>query len=233
MGSLLATRQREQVMKARINPYLCLAGRGNGLERGVDAEAEIPARGPLHEAAHFEATLWEGLRMKPHAAYSRKANDVADGGLKRIREGNARELVPLPFKSWTLRQFSATALPGAMRIRQHALQRVTGNAKDFPMVGQQITEAFGRVVDAVSCIQLQLANGPIPDTREVPQPVGELALLCDGETELELPLDHATPISGIQLERSRVLWTHSGLIPYLKLRDCTVVTLIDNQNLWL
>ena len=36
-------------------------------------------------------------------------------------------------------------------------------------------EALGGVVEAVACIQLQLANGPIPDAREVPQPVGELA----------------------------------------------------------
>ena len=64
-----------------------------------------------------------------------------------------------------------------MRRREHALQRVTGNAEGLPMVGQQIMEALGGVVDAVPCIQLQLANGPIPDAREVPQPVGELAFL--------------------------------------------------------
>ena len=83
-----------------------------------------------------------------------------------------------------------------MRGGEHALQRVAGNAKRFSMVREEIMKTLGRVVDAVPCIYLQLADGPIPDAREVPEPVRELALLRGGETKLELPLDHATPVSG-------------------------------------
>ena len=63
------------------------------------------------------------------------------------------------------------------------------------MVGQQIMEALGGRVEAVPCIQLQLTNSPIPDAREVPEPLHKLAFLPGGEAELELPLDHATPVS--------------------------------------
>ena len=79
---------------------------------------------------------------------------VPMGGRKRIREGNARELVPLPFEPWTPGELLETALPGSMGHGEHALQRVTGNAEGLPVVGQQIMEALGGVVtNGVSLIR--------------------------------------------------------------------------------
>jgi hypothetical protein len=85
-----------------------------------------------------------------------------------------------------------------MRGVEHPLQRVTGDAKRLSMIGEQIVESLGGVVDAVSCIEFQLANRPIPDAREVPEPVRELALLRGGQPQLELSLDHATPVFGFR-----------------------------------
>ena len=66
------------------------------------------------------------------------------------------------------------------------------------MVGKQIMEPLGGVVDAVPCIQYELANRPTPDAREMPEPLRRLAFLPGGEPELELPLAYATPVSGFR-----------------------------------
>ena len=196
MGNVLPSRQREQMAEARINANHAIAGDRNRIRSGVDEQTEIPARGAFHHPTTFDAAFWQRLFVKAHPPHARQGNGGAHGRAQGIREGNARELVPLPFEPWTLGELLETALPGSMGHGEHALQRVTGNAEGLPVVGQQIMEALGGVVEAVAGIQLQLANGPIPDAREVPQPVGELAFLRGGETQLELPLDHATPVSG-------------------------------------
>lgn len=196
MSNLLASGERQEGVEAGVNAYHTIGNRRNGIGLCVDEQAEIPARGPFDDASTFEPSWREVLRMKPHVADAWNVDTCAIGSLERIRERDARQLVPLPFEPGTLCQLLETALPGHMGRGEHALQRVTRNAEGLAVVGQQIMEALGGVVEAIPCIQFQLANGPIPDAREVPQPVGELAFLLCGQTELELPLDHATPVFG-------------------------------------
>ena len=111
-------------------------------------------RHPLDETAHFDAPVWHGLLVKAHTADPRETDGVADWCLERIRKGNTGELVPLPFEPGTLCQRLETALPGRMGRGEQALQGVTGNAEGLPVVGQQIMEVLGGVVEAVACIQL-------------------------------------------------------------------------------
>ena len=48
-------------------------------------------------------------------------------------------------------------------------------------------KGFGCVKDAVFGIEFDLANGPIPNTSQMIEPVSELPFLSGIETELELP----------------------------------------------
>ena len=133
--------------------------------------------------------------MEPYISYAR---DVETGPLWRfegIRKGNARQLIPVPFEPGVLRQFLVAALPGDICRVQHALQGMTRHPELFAVLRQQIVKGFLAVIATVFGILFDLANRPIPDAREVPQPVSELLCLRCGQTQFELPLDHATPVS--------------------------------------
>lgn len=56
-------------------------------------------------------------------------------------------------------------------------------------------EGFLAVKDAIPGIVLDFPDGPIPDTGQMPQPCLELRLLRVIEAQLQLPLDHLTPVS--------------------------------------
>src|SRR6266851_4909155 len=66
MDNLLARGEREQMLKAWVNPYRAIASRRNRLGLGVDEETQIPARCSLHNASAFDTTLGKVLRMEPH-----------------------------------------------------------------------------------------------------------------------------------------------------------------------
>src|SRR5215831_4509335 len=65
---------------------------------------------------------------------------------------------------------------------QHALQRMTGDAELFAVIGQQIMEGFLTVIDAIFGILFDLADGPIPDTCQLEQPGVKLTFLRCSET---------------------------------------------------
>lgn len=198
MGNLLATGEGQQGMKTRINADLTIGTVRNSLRLCVDEETQIPARGAFDDAPTFEASCREGLRMKPHMTYPWDVDMCACGICERIRERNARQLVTPPFEPGLLRQCLIAALPGNPGSIQHPLQGMTWNAQLFAMISQEIMEGFLAVIDTIIGVCFDLAYSPIPDPCQMPEPRIKLVRLRVVETELELSLDHATPVSGFQ-----------------------------------
>ena len=177
MGNLLASRECKKRVETRINAYGAIASMGNNIGLCVDEEAEIPSRGSFDDAATFETPCREGLRMKADMPYAWNMDTCALWGFKRIREGDARQLVPLAFEPWLLRQLLIASLPGRIRHIEQALQGVTGNAELFAMIGKEVMKGLGRVVDTIVPILLDFADSPIPHASELEQPGLKLCFL--------------------------------------------------------
>ena len=167
----------------------------DGIGLRVDKEAEIPARRPFDDAPTFEPSCRDALRMKADMPYPWNVDTCAIGSFEGIRKRDARQLVPLAFEPWLLRQLLRAPLPGRMRHVEQALQGMTGNAELFAVVCKQIVEGFWAVIDAVFGILFHLAYRPIPDTSQLEEPRMELPFLGRIETKFQLPLDHLTPAS--------------------------------------
>lgn len=193
--NLLTGGQSEQVGKAGVNPYLAIGEMRNFVRRGVDHQAEIPARRPLDDAPSLDLAIRQCLRVEADTAEAWHRDIVPLWPVKGIREGNAVQFVALPLEFRALRLLFETALPCRIRGREHALQSMAGNAQRLTVVGKEIVKCLRAVVDAVLGIKLQLADSPIPDSGEVPEPVRELVLLWGRQSKFELALDHATPVS--------------------------------------
>src|SRR6266511_4134708 len=168
----------------------------DGIGLRVDKEAEIPARRPFDDASTFEPSCRDVLHMKADMPYPWNVDTCAIGGFEGIRKRNARELVPLTFEPWLLRQLLRAPLPGRMRHVEQALQGVTGDAELFAVIGKQVVEGFWAVIDAVFGILFNLADRPIPDASELEEPRIELPFLGRIETKFQLPLDHLRLVSG-------------------------------------
>ena len=183
------------MLEPRVYTNFSSPGDRNSLGWCVDEEAEVPARGAFDDTTTVETPCRKSLSMEPHAS---DAWDTDTGPLWRfegIRKGDARQFVPLPFQSGLLCQFLIAAVPRGIRRIQHALQRVTGDAEFFAVIGQQIVKGFLAVKDAVFGVLLDLAYRPIPDACQVQKPRVELCVLGTSEAQFELPLDHPTPVS--------------------------------------
>jgi len=198
MRYFLASGEREQVMKPRINPDRSIAGMWNRLWLRVDAEAQIPARSPFDDASTFDAPYGDVLCMEPHMPYAWDVDTCGLWRFERIRKGDTGELVALAFEPGLLGQLRETPLPGSIGGIQHTLQCMTRDAELFAVVCQQIVEGFSGVRDAVIGIVLDLTYGPVPHARQVKQPRDELGFLRAIEPKFQLPLDHLTPIFGLR-----------------------------------
>lgn len=198
MRNLLAGRERQEMQKAGINAYRACANRRNAVRLCVDAQAQIPARGTLDETTPLQPSSREGLLVEAHRTDTWHMNAGPGRGFECIRKRNAAEPIALTFQLRLLRQFLVAALPGTPCRSQHALQRVTGNAELFPVIGQQIVKGFLAVVDTVFGLVFNFPDSPIPDPGKLEQPGIQLLCLRGIEAELELSLDHATPISGFR-----------------------------------
>lgn len=196
MSNLLASGEGQEGAEARVNAYSAIAHMRDDVGLRVDKEAEIPARRPFDDASTFEPSCREVLRMKPHVTDAWNVETCAIGSLERIRKRDARQLVPLAFEPWLLRQLLIAPLPGCMRHVEYALQGVAGDVELFAVIGQQIVERFWAVIDAVFGILFNLADRPIPDTSELEEPRIELPFLGRIETKFQLPLDHLILVSG-------------------------------------
>ena len=154
-----------------------MASLGNGVGLRINEETEIPPGGTLDDAPTLETSCREGLRMKADMPYPWNVDTCAIWHFEGIREGDARQLVPLAFETWLLRQLLIASLPGRMSHVEQALQGMTGNAELFAMIGEEVVEGLGRVVDTIVPVLLDLADSPIPDAGELEQPGGELCFL--------------------------------------------------------
>ncbi len=181
------------MMKAWINPYRAMTSVRNGLGLSVDEQTQIPPRRPLDETSASDPALGKVLGMKPHIAYSWDVDARPLWRCEGIRKRDARQLVALALESGFLRQLLVAALPRQKRRVEHTLQRMTGDAELFAVIGQQIMKGFLAVIDAIFGILFDFADGPIPDTCKLEQPGVKLAFLRYIETKLELSLDHLTP----------------------------------------
>ena len=90
VGSLLASREGQERVEARVNTYRSIASVGNDVGLCVDEETEIPARCPLDDATAFETSCRDGLRMKADMAYPWNVETCAICGFEGIRERDAR-----------------------------------------------------------------------------------------------------------------------------------------------
>lgn len=198
MRNFLAIRCRQQMQKDRIKANDSIGHRLYGLGARVDEQAEIPARRPLDDATTFDTALGKVLGVEAHAAYAWKPYPSSLWRLQRIGERNTGELVALAFQPGLLHQFREAALPCDTGRVQHALQGMTGDAQLFAMIRQQIVEGVLGVEDAVFGILLDLANGPVPDARQLEQPGVERLFLRASETKLELTLQHVNGASGFR-----------------------------------
>jgi len=188
--NLLASRESQEGMKAGINPYGPVSHRRNAWRPSIDEQAKIPPRGPLDEPSTFDPALGKVLSMKPEMSYPWHVDARAGWRFEGIRKRHTRQLVALPFQAWLLRQFLVAALPRGIRRVQHALQRMTRNPELLAMIGRQIMEGFLAVIDAVFGIGFTLADSPIPDACQMPEPVLHGLFLRAVESELELSLNH-------------------------------------------
>ena len=196
MGDFLATRQREQMQEAGVYASLGLAKRRDRLGSGIEKQTQIPARSSLDQPRPLNPPRGQRLLVETDAAYSWDRDGVAPRGFQGIGKRNTGELVPLSLELGTLCQLLAPAEPCGIGSRERALQGMTGDTQLRAMASQQIVQGIRGVVDPVARIEIQLAKSPVPHTCEVPQPVRQLVFLLGGQTQLELPLDHATPVSG-------------------------------------
>ena len=198
MRNLLARRERQEVQKAGINAYSSGANHRNTVGARVDAQAQIPARGPLDDTATLQPSSRDGLLVEAHRADAWHMDACAVRRFERIRKGNAAEAIALAFELGLLGQLLVAALPGKPGCIQHALQRMAGNAELFAVIGQQIVKGFLAVIDTVFGILFDFSDSPIPDPGKLEQPGIQLLCLRGIEVELELALDHATPVSGFR-----------------------------------
>lgn len=198
MWNLLAGRERQEMQKAGINTNVPCSQRRNIVRLCVDAQAQIPARGTLDDTATLQPSSRDVLLVEAHRADAWHMDACSRRWFECIREGNATESIALPFELGLLRQFLVATLPSKPGCIQHTLQRMTGNAELFAVIGQQIVEGFLAVVDTVFRILFDFSESPIPDPGKLEQPRIQLLCLRGMKAELELPLDHATPVSGFR-----------------------------------
>jgi hypothetical protein len=198
VSNLLAGGEREQMVKAWINPYCAMSSVRNALRLRVDEQAQIPARRPLNDTAAFDPALRKILSMETDMPYPWNVDARAFWGFEGIRKRDTRQLVALAFEPGFLGQFLVAALPRGIRRVQHALQGMTGDAELFAVIGQQVVKGFLAVIDAVFGILFYFPDSPIPDPGKLEQPGIQMLCLRGIETELQLSLDHATPVSGFQ-----------------------------------
>ena len=177
MSHLLPVGEGEQMLEAGVNADDALARMRNVLRCGINEEAQIPARCALDEAATFDAPCRDVLSMEPHMTYPRHMNACTLWRFERIREGDTGQFIALAFEPGLLRELFIAPLPGGIGRIEHALQRMTGYADFFPMISEEIAKRFGRVIDAIVRVLLDLADSPIPDAGQLKQPGLKLCFL--------------------------------------------------------
>ena len=198
MRNLLAGRERQEMQKAGSNADRSYATHRNTVRLCVDAQAQIPARGPRDETATLQSSSGDGLPVEAHRADAWHRDACSGRRFKRIRKGNTTEPIALAFELGLLGQFLVAPLPGKPGGIQHALQRMARNAELLAVSGQQIVKGFLAIVDTVFRILFDFSESPIPDPGKLEQPGIQLLCLRGIEAELELSLDHATPVSGFR-----------------------------------
>jgi hypothetical protein len=198
MRNLLAGGQCEEMQKAGINANFPCPQRRNTVRLCVDAQAQIPARGTLDDTTALELAGRDVLLVRAHRPDTWHMDTCYRRGFERIRERDAGQPVAPSFELGLLRQLLIAPLPGDMGRIQYALQRMAGNAELFPVIGKQVVKRLLAVIDTVFGILFDLAYGPIPDPCQMPEPRIKLVCLPVIEPELELSLDHATPVSGFR-----------------------------------
>jgi hypothetical protein len=198
MQHLLACGQRKEMQKAGINANSPCASNRNHVRLGVYAEAEVPSGRTFDDPTTFQAPRWKVLPMEPHSSHTGHMDTCPGRRFERIRKRNTAKSVAPAFELGLLGQLLIASLPGKIRRIQHALQRVTGDAELFAVVCKQIVEGFLAVIHTVFGILFDFPNGPIPHPCKLEQPGVELFFLRGVETELQLSLDHATPVSGFR-----------------------------------
>ena len=194
--NLLAGRERQEVQKAGINADGSRTNRRNTVRLCVDAQAQIPTRSPLDDTTTLQPSPGDGLLVEAHRADAWHMDACSGWRFERIGKGNAVEPMALAFELGLLGQLLGAPLPGKPGGIQHALQRMAGNAELFAVIGQQIVEGFLTRVDTVLGILFDFSDSPIPDPCKLEQPGIQVLCLRGIEAELELSLDHATPVSG-------------------------------------
>ena len=117
---------------------------------------------------------------------------------KGIREWDAIQLVALALQPGLLRERLETALPGRIGRIKDALECMAGDTKFFTVIRQEVPKGFRGVEDAILGVQLDLANGPIPDAGQMPEPPIKLVYLTRFQAEFELALDHAKTVSVVR-----------------------------------
>ena len=196
--NLLARRERQEMQKAWINTNSPCAQRRNTVRLCVDAEAQIPARGTLDDTTALELAQRDVLLVKAHRPDAWHMDACSHWCFERIRKGNAGQSIAPSFELGLLGQFLVAPLPGDPRGIQHALQRMAWYTELFAMIGKQIMKRLLAVIDTVFRILFDLAYGPIPHTCQMPEPRIKLVCLRVIEPELQLSLDHATPVFGFR-----------------------------------
>src|SRR5262249_24399043 len=196
--NLLAGRERQEVQKTGINTYRVRSNHRDTVRLGVNAQAQIPARGTPDNTATLEPSSRDVLLVEAYRADPWHMDACPHGCLECIREGDTAKSIALAFELRLLGQFLVAALPGKPGRIQHALQRMAGNAELCSVIGQQIVKGFLAVVDTVFRILFDFSDRPVLHPGKLEQPDIQVLGLRGSDAELELSLDHATPVSGFR-----------------------------------
>jgi hypothetical protein len=177
MRNLFPSGARQQGREAGVNADRPIRPMRNVLGLCVDEQTQRPARGTLDNAATFDASRRDVLRMHAEMSYPWNVEARPLWVFERIRKRDARQPVAPPFALGLLGQLLIASLPGCLGRIQQSLQRMAGHPELWAVVCQEIGEGFGRVGDTIVPILRDLADSPIPDPCELEPPGLELVCL--------------------------------------------------------